>query len=328
MVLEEIKKFQGERKWLQFCDCIADACSAVPRDELLKLYTASIPNIHPKSLTKATLLIIEGLPADRAIEILELTQNAIKDSIVYGGFFDKELMRLEIAKLLLLVERGELNGVEKRIYEWKGLEMDAVMKSTYHLLGFNFYTKLGDPDSAFDHLFIYAKHSPETNVMDKLLKHALLSKRFYDFNSIAALPRFESCKDRELKKIFLLSKNGDVSGLSKCGNTLSKIFGAHAEIVRQKVYIIALLNICFSAPEKMVPLDRITSDLEISEEMCGYIVLRSFGLGLIDGWIDGENKVLYFNGTVPRVLNAEEIKQMAGQFENWKNKVRDVVRRL
>jgi 26S proteasome regulatory subunit N9 len=328
MSLDEIRKLQGERKWLQFCNAIILACGSESIDELLSLYAAALPNIHPQSLTKVSLRLAEALDADRAIELLEATQNAVRNSVMYGEAFDTETTTLEIRRLLFLVEKNELSGVERRLYEWKHLEMEEITKSMYCFLGYKFYEKIGNVEGAFDHLFLYAKLNPDANVIDELLRYALLSREFYNFNSVAVLPNFESSRSKELKKLFLLFKDGDTNGLSKCSSDLERLFGDSAEMVREKIYIIGLLNICFSEPEKMVHFSRIEGELGISGEMATYVVLKSLGLGLIDGWINGENRILYFNGIVPRVLKAEEIERMKMKFESWRKRVEEVVKTL
>lgn len=328
MDIGEIKKLQAERRWLQLCSAVVASIDRCPATQLLELFMQSAANIHPKSSSEVFLALSERLSPEEAIGMLATGQDILDNAVLYSGAFENEKALLEIRRCLLLVELDRVKGVEKKLFEWKGLKMCRRMQAMYNLLGFRLYEKMQNIESAFAYLLQYVELCPDADVMDVLVQYALLSKDFFNFTSVASLPGFEAMKSKSLRMLLLLFRDGDIKGLEECDGTFVETFGDCSEVVREKIYMTALLNLCFAEPEKSIRLDVIESALHISPKICVYMVLKSFGLGLIKGWIDGEAQMLHFSSLLPRSLQPEELSRIRDKFDAWRQRVCEVVSML
>ncbi|XP_015189401.1 PREDICTED: transcription elongation factor spt5-like [Polistes dominula] len=88
------------------------------------------------------------------------------------------------------------------------------------------------------------------------------------------------------------------------------MFGERKDVVKEKAYLIGLINLCFKETERKVTFEKINEELFIDEDKIHGFVLKAFGLGLLKGWIDECNNILYFNTILPRCLPNEELEKM------------------
>lgn len=325
MQIGEVEKLKNERKWSQLCDAIIESVDTNPIEQLVNIFLECVSQIHPKSSCGVFLMLSDKLPPEEGIKILTTGREMLDRIVLYSEDFDVEKAAIEIKKCLLLVELGELKGIEKKLFEWKSLKMPRSVSSMYNILGFRFYEKVQNVENALVYLLRYTELCPEEDTMDVLVRYALLSKDFFNFTSITSLPGFNTIKNKSLERIFLLFREGDIEGLKRNNEEFDKMFGDEANAVREKIYIVALLNLCFAEPSKKVHLEKIENSLNISNRMSVYIILKSFGLGLIEGWINGENRTMHFNSLIPRTLQIDEIARMKDRFNIWEHKVREVI---
>ncbi|CAD26106.1 hypothetical protein [Encephalitozoon cuniculi GB-M1] len=328
MEFDRIRELQRERKWMQFCCAIVDSMDSLPTDKVLNIFLESAGQVHPRSSCEVFLMFSERLNPEDGIRILAIGEEIIRNTILYSEPFEVEKMLLEMKRCLLLVEINDLKGIEKKLFEWKSLKMPKNVRTMYNLLGFKLYQKIRNIEAAFTHLLKYINLSESEDLMDTLVEYAMLSKEFFNYTLITSLPGFNKMKNRELKEIFIMFREGNVKGLEKRYNKFTEIFGSYADIVKEKAYMIALINICFLEVEKKVSVKKIEELLEISNKMAIYIVLKSFGLGLISGWIDGEEGTLYFDSLIPRALQKEEIVKLKEKYDVWEKKVHEVIAML
>ncbi|ADM12685.1 uncharacterized protein Eint_111860 [Encephalitozoon intestinalis ATCC 50506] len=328
MELNRIKELQKERKWMQFCNAIIDSMDSFPLNELLDAFLESAGQIHPRSSYEVFLAFSERLNPEEGIRVLALGEETIRNSVLYSETFEVEKMFLEMKRCLLLIEIGELRGIEKKLFEWKGFRMPKNVRIMYNFFGFKLYQKIQNVEEAFSHLLRYVNLSGSEELMDCLVEYALLSKEFFNFTLITSLPGFDKMNNRDLKEIFLMFREGNVERLEEKYGKFTEIFGSNADVVKEKAYMIALINICFSEAEKKVSIKKVEELLKIPNKMVIYIILKSFGLGLISGWIDGEKGILYFDSLIPRALQKEEIQKLKEKYEIWEGKVQEIVAML
>ncbi|KAG5859106.1 hypothetical protein KMI_09g15340 [Encephalitozoon hellem] len=328
MEFDRIRKLQGERKWLQFCSMIIDSMNTHPIDKLLDVFLESAGQVHPRSSYEVFLAFSERLAPEEGIRVLALGRNIIEGSLLYSEPFEVEKMLLDIKKCLLLVEINEIKGVEKMLFEWKGFKMPKNVRIMYNFLGFKFYQKIQNVEAAFSYLLRYVSLLGSEELIDTLVEYALLSKEFFNFTLITSLPGFSKMRNKDLKEIFMMFREGDIRGLEGKNDEFNKIFGDNASIVKEKAYVIALINICFAEAEKKISIKKIEESLKIPSKMVIYIVLKSFGLGLISGWINGEEGILYFDSLIPRALQKEEVVKLKEKYDVWEKKVQEVIAML
>lgn len=328
MELDRVRQLQRERKWMQFCSLIIDCMGSSPMDKLLDIFLESAGQAHPRSSCEVFLAFAERLSPEEGIKVLAIGEKIIREAVLYSESFEVEKMLLDMRKCLLLVERGDLKGIEKKLFEWKGVKMARNVDMMYNLLGFKLYEKIQNIEVAFPYLLRYVRASESEDLVDTLVEYAMLSKEFFNFTLITSLPSFEKMKSSSLREIFVMFREGDIRELKNRHDKFTEIFRDRSEIVEEKIYMIALINICFSETEKRISIKKVEELLEISNKTAVYIILKSFGLGLIEGWMDGEKGILYFDCLVPRVLQTEEITKLKEKFNSWEQRVHEVISML
>ena len=128
--------------------------------------------------------------------------------------------------------------------------------------------------------------------------------------------------------MFVLFREGNIDELERMNKKLVEKFETNSELVKEKMYMIALTNLCFAEREKKIPIRKIEEMLRIPRKIVIYIIMKSLGLKLICGWINGEEDALYFDSLAPRTLQPKEIMEIRGKFGRWRGRIHEVISML
>jgi hypothetical protein len=257
---------------------------------------------------------------------------------VYGKDHEYCLFLLEIKKCEYLIDSNVLCEVEKKIYEWKPLPMNKKASKMYHKICYKYYEIIGNNEDGFDSLIKYLdllnieEGEKTSNLAGKLVRFALLNKCVYNFTSVALHPIFPHLSDEGLKAIFLAYQNGDIHFVENNLSVIEERFPGYSSFLKEKIYLVALVNMSFYKAGGKLYFDEIQARLGIKEELVICILLKALGLNLIRGRINGEKrgringekKIITFTHVLPRVLSIEELKEMKKKFTQWRIKVNKV----
>lgn len=252
-----------------------------------------------------------------------------------------------------------ISYAEKCVFEFKNIEMNDKVFSSYNFLSYKYYEKGGDYENCVWKLLKYMKYvqkcSDNSNVcnnnsgdnntctitsdvtsniniskesylilLEKLVKYSLISKNFYNFTEINTLHEFDKISPL-LKQYFQLVQEGNSKQVEQNYQQIEQLFGNHALTIRKKVYYVGLINLCFSQTTRSISFKQIQDNLNVSDHDINSFLLEALGLGLLKGKIDGYNKMLYFSTIVPRCLGEEELDKMRWKFGNWRSKIEEVI---
>ncbi|KAM0671845.1 hypothetical protein CWI42_121840 [Ordospora colligata] len=328
MGLEEIHELQRQRKWMQFCRLIMDSVDKISTEMLLGVFLESVNLIHPRTLCEVFLVLAAKLPPRDGVDLLNKGQETISSCVLYSEDFEAEKAMMEMKKCLLLIGMNEFKGIETRLFEWRRMKMTKDMQAMYNFVGFKLYQGIGNIEASFSHLLKYVKLTNASGLTDTLVEYGMLSKDFFNFTAITSLPCFSNIKSNDLREMFVLFREGNIDELEMMNKKLVEKFGTNSELVKEKMYMIALTNLCFAEREKKIPIRKIEEVLKIPRKVAIYIIMKSLGLKLICGWINGEEDALYFDSLAPRTLQPKEIMEIQGKLGRWRRRIHEVISML
>lgn len=347
MAITDLKKLQSERKWF---DCSQEMIRLVNENKLssddLKTIFSVFKEIearfHPTTLAETVKHLVKVISPQESIDFILSAINTLNNSKINSASVTASLDLLNIHLCISKVKIGSFEEIEREIIclKRKSLSKNSYISLLY--LGYIFYDSIGNIEHTQEYLLSYIKEirdlkEEDFHMMDKLIKLSLLSKSFYDFSAITEMKEFDSCKDEDLKSLFVDFKNGDFKKLEGWENNIKDIICQIVredlrviifDQVREKIYLINIINICFYSDQKFVYLDHFCSSLKIDQNYLLILILKAFGLGLIDGWIDSKQNILFYNSIISRQLSMQDISKMKSKFIIWRSRVNDVINQM
>lgn len=96
-----------------------------------------------------------------------------------------------------------------------------------------------------------------------------------------------------------------------------------ATAVQEKLTLLALVKTVFAKPahERTLTFKEIAENLMVSEDQVEWIAMRALSVKLIKGSLDQVDQTLQVTWVLPRVLNKEQMEDLAGRYGEWAAKV-------
>ena len=120
------------------------------------------------------------------------------------------------------------------------------------------------------------------------------------------------------------------TAIAKHQDYLSRFPAVTKEMVylNQKVRIIAFLELLFacSSDEMQVPFARIAATCNIEKDDVELLVMKAQSLELIRGSIDQVSQTVQVDWVMPRYLQKEHLRLLAGRLDEWGQKMENVIR--
>lgn len=328
MSLDRLRSLADSRKWYDFAELIKeDVASGITPEELVstsELLIKHIQKMHPISICSITVALVSTMEPLKASGLLDAAIAAIH-SISLDENYLQELYFLEMHKCMMDIRLERLEDIESRLIAWESSKLSDENFSLLRLVAGEFYESIGNIEDAQKEYLMHAKLTKKVVDIEKLLRLSLLSKTFFDFSSVAAFREFDMLEDSsDLKELFLWFQKGD---LSKIGR--SELFDvlkvSNIEDIRDKIYLINIVMICFRSERKFVYFDTFLSELVIDEVTLLGLLLKALGINIITGWIDSEQRRLFFDRVIPRALNLDELTRVKCKFVEWRKRVGEVI---
>lgn len=99
------------------------------------------------------------------------------------------------------------------------------------------------------------------------------------------------------------------------------------DFVKEKVVLLSLMNLVFERPahERTIPFRDIAERGRLPVDQVEWLVMRAMSLGLIKGVIDEVDNTVSVTWVQPRVLNTDQIRQLASRLQSWGDKVKETL---
>ncbi|KAJ1970461.1 26S proteasome regulatory subunit [Dimargaris xerosporica] len=111
------------------------------------------------------------------------------------------------------------------------------------------------------------------------------------------------------------------------GLALTPLLQSHLAFLRQKVCLMTLIEVMFKhiSHTRHIGFDSVAQAVRLPLDEVEHLVMKALSLGLIRGSIDQVEQAVNLEWVQPRFLDKTQIKAMAEQLDQWKDKVHQMV---
>ncbi|KAM0681658.1 26S proteasome regulatory subunit [Glugoides intestinalis] len=327
--LDELKVLITQRKWYDFVETLKEGLNSnLSKQDLeiaCKILMENMKSLHPFSLVSVLVSLFPFLRRESSISLIEEAIEIIHKNSNFISDYQNEISCLLLYKCIASVQLDILENTEEQLISLKASKLSDENANLHCIAAAQFYEKVGNYDEAQEYLFLHAKNTKKVQDIEKLVYLSILSSRFFDFTAVATFKEFELLQNDNLKTLFLNFQNGNLN--QEAVQVLTSLLGIPCkDHLQEKLHLLNIIRTCFEASEqKLVTFDHLLSKLEVSESTLLRLLLKALGLKIIRGWIDSEERILFFDSVLPRALNSEELQKMKEKFIEWKDRIQDVI---
>lgn len=226
-----------------------------------------------------------------------------------------------------------------------GTESDiAYVHSAYYECSMTYRKAVGPPEAYYNQAIQFLHYTSldtlssqrKYNLATDLSLAALTGDGVYNFgevvnNNKAILECLQGTSNEWLVKLMHACANGDVLDLESITSTYSDAIAtqpaliSRANVVKEKVMLLALVNMVFKRPsnERTLSFEDIAAESKIPLNQVELLVMRALSLGLIRGSMDQVDQTLDVTWVMPRVLDTSQIKALSERFGQWAAQVKN-----
>jgi len=202
---------------------------------------------------------------------------------------------------------------------------------------------VGPPEAFYKEAISYLHYTPldtisptkaQYDLATDLSLSALTGKGVYNFGEVVhnnklILDALRGTENEYLVKLMQASAEGDVDSLERISTDYAAAIAkqpalvSRADVVKEKITLLALVNMVFERPssERTLSFEDIATKTKMPLEQVELIIMRALSLGLIKGSMDEVEQTVDVTWVMPRVLDEEHMRQLAGRFGEWAVKV-------
>ena len=155
------------------------------------------------------------------------------------------------------------------------------------------------------------------------------SKSFGEIVTHVILECLKGTKNEWLLDLMKIFAKGDVFEFRKITTVHEKDITAQpalvsrAELVKEKITLLALVNMVFERPsaERTLQFEDIASRTGVEVSKVEWVIMRALSLGLIKGTMDEIDQNVTVSWVMPRVLDSNQLKALGSRFSEWAVKV-------
>ncbi|EPR78164.1 hypothetical protein SLOPH_2403 [Spraguea lophii 42_110] len=297
------------KQWAQLSDqCISDiennkditSVKSFYSNELMEI----ISRIPPLDFCVGAYLLTKHMSDKEGLELINNLLSEIDKSM------NKD-MNYRAFKLYLLISKAEIESrmgknIETEMYQWLRDDMHERERKHYYNVAYDFFISIKNYEEAY-------KISKQMKDKYKILYSAIVSEGIF-FNEQIEI------NDKKLQNIYDMLRSGNIDYIMENKSLVLEYYAEYDEILI-KAYIIALCNMCFNSDERVLLFDHISEELKIEYKDVVNLIIKTMGLGLIEGEIDEEHNVFRIKRIRERMLENEELMKLKNRYSRWREKV-------
>ena len=219
----------------------------------------------------------------------------------------------------------------------------AIVHSAYYECAMTYCKAVGPPEAFYKEAISFLYYTPlntisppseQFSLATDLSLSALTGDGVYNFGEVVhnnkmILDVLNGTENEYLVKLMTASADGDVDVLEKISTEYADAIGKQptlvnrADVVKEKITLLALVNMIFERPssERTLTFEDIGKRTKMPIEKVELIIMRALSLGLIKGSMDQVDQTVDVTWVMPRVLDGEDMRQLANRFGEWAVKV-------
>lgn len=158
---------------------------------------------------------------------------------------------------------------------------------------------------------------------------ALLSDSIYNFGELLLHPILDALKESKqnawLRDLLFAFNRGDLAAFDVLSGNITNtpLLNAHANHLRQKIYLASLTEAIFRRPphDRAMTFSDIASETKVRPDEIEHLIMRALSLGLLRGTIDQVDQVAHITWVQPKVLDMAQIANMRERLLEWDSSV-------
>lgn len=316
------------------------------RELYLKFLKTLEDNLNPVTLVQIVSRIVrielESSPKEGLAFLSPLLGTPEKKDTVFTK--NPEAHVLLLSHIAFLQMRDSDHPASKKTFE-KASEivehnvMSPPIYSVYYRAAAEYHKVVGTAADFFQNALQFLAYTPAPTISVESQRQwafdigmaALVGTGIYNFGEVLSHSIVSSLQGTEQEWLLLLLEAFSSGNLdqfdSVCSASSDKmnaqpVLVAHEEFLKQKITILALLELAFSRSlEHSISFKDVENACRLPPKEVEYLLMRAMSLGLISGVIDNVDESFLVSRVRPRVLDREPIGEMAQRLSKWCGKV-------
>jgi len=220
-------------------------------------------------------------------------------------------------------------------------DQDSSVHSAFYEASKAYYKIMGPPDAFFREGMLYLNYTPLKSLSQQELYQlatdlslaALTGEGVFHFGSVVndtpILNYLDGTENAWLLGWMKSMANGDIAEFHRISTTYASeiakqgVLVSMADIVREKITLLALVDMIFKRPsaERTLEFTDISSQIGVEIDKVEWVIMKALSLGLIKGSMDQVDGSVHVTWVMPRVLDDTQLKGLATRFGQWAIKV-------
>ncbi len=299
-------------------------------------------NLNPVSLVQIVILAARAELYENALEglafVSALVDSDVNNTVISGDSEAKVLLLSEVACLHL--RAGDTLACKSFVQKARdivdaGHEMNPVVHSAFYKCAAEYHKVVGTAADFFKNALQFLAYTPVES-LDIAAQNqwafdigiaALVGTDVYNFGEVLSHSIIQVLNGSEhdwLLRLLESFNEGDLAKFDAVCQSSSKQMNeqpalvAHQEFLRQKITILALMQLASSGTEsRTLSFKEVEAVCRLPAEEVEFLLMRSMSLGLITGVIDNVDENIVISRVQPRVLDRESIGVMAKRLATW-----------
>ncbi len=251
--------------------------------------------------------------------------------------------------VLLKLRQGDMQEVEGTLKAAKGVleglvAADAIVYSSYYQAASEYHKVVGPPEAFYKNALMFLAYTPLESLPAEeqyalavdISLAALTGDGVFNFGEVLSTPILSVLAQTPHAWLSDLLQVFDAGDVDKFAVLVEKHRDAYfsqpalvnrQEFVKEKVVLLSLMNLVFETPshQRTIAFATVATRGRIALEQVEWLLMRAMSLGLIKGVIDEVAQEVDVSWVQPRVLNNDQIKQLAGRLAGWSGKVQETL---
>lgn len=216
----------------------------------------------------------------------------------------------------------------------------AAVHSAYYEMAMTYRKAVGPPEAYYREAIQYVAYTNLSEMSSEervalatdLSLAALTGEGVFNFGEVvsaSAMRCLEGTESSYLVELLAAGARGDVLGFQRVADANAEAIRSQpslvtrADAVKEKITLLALVNMVFERPslERTLSFEDIADRVVVPLDQVEWVVMRALSLKLIKGTMDQVEQTVDVTWVIPRVLDNEQMSELATRFGEWAVKV-------
>jgi len=341
-LLLRISELFSKKLWHQLTQLLIEVSQSHSIDGLIELYEKFIVEfankLNPVSFVKIITNISRYESKDSTQSLALLLPLIEPKSLIMGSLEAQVLLMSDIARIQL--DAGDQSAAKNVLESARELldaanEVAPETQAAFYASAASFHKIVGTATEFYRNalLFLAYVKADALSVDEKrrwafdLAVAALVGEEIFNFGELLTHSVLKDLKGTDLDWLLKLLRAFDHGDLDQfdsiCAGAADQmnaqpILVANAELMRQKITILALLDLAFQrSSDRKITFVEVSERCRLPLEEVDFLLMRALSLKLISGEIDGVEDTVTITRVVPRVVDRSQVADMSDRLETW-----------